>query len=69
MFDYIVIELNKETRSNELGEDDMLTIGLLDIFGFENFEDGVNSLEQLCINYTNEKLQGIYLDFVFNNEI
>lgn len=44
----------------------MIHLGFLDIYGFEILEQ--NSLEQLFINYTNERLHQIYLAKIFKEE-
>uniref|UniRef100_A0A8C4IRP0 Myosin IIIB n=1 Tax=Dicentrarchus labrax TaxID=13489 RepID=A0A8C4IRP0_DICLA len=53
-------------RINSLLQPDMnicgMNVGILDIFGFENFKK--NSFEQLCINIANEQIQ-----FYFNQHI
>uniref|UniRef100_A0A8C7D911 non-specific serine/threonine protein kinase n=1 Tax=Oncorhynchus kisutch TaxID=8019 RepID=A0A8C7D911_ONCKI len=64
LFSWIVNRINTLLRPDtHLGEDDKgLNIGILDIFGFENFKR--NSFEQLCINIANEQIQ-----FYFNQHI
>ncbi|XP_053093428.1 myosin-IIIa-like [Pangasianodon hypophthalmus] len=64
LFSWIVNRINSLLRhDNQNGEEDKeQSIGILDIFGFENFKR--NSFEQLCINIANEQIQ-----FYFNQHI
>lgn len=61
IFDFIVLKINKVLSNNGTN-----FIGILDIFGFEVFKN--NGFEQLCINYTNEKLQNLFNTFIFEVE-
>ncbi|KAK3583683.1 hypothetical protein CHS0354_021430 [Potamilus streckersoni] len=64
LFSWIVNGMNQLLQPEE--ESDCLQIGLLDIFGFENFPR--NSFEQLCINLANEQLHLFTNDHVFHKE-
>uniref|UniRef100_A0A672NVC4 Myosin X n=1 Tax=Sinocyclocheilus grahami TaxID=75366 RepID=A0A672NVC4_SINGR len=61
-FTWIIRKLNNRINGNE----DFRSIGILDIFGFENFE--VNRFEQFNINYANEKLQEYFNKHIFSLE-
>lgn len=68
MFDWLIQKINV-SLSRQLATEDpslLLTIGVLDIFGFESFE--TNSFEQLCINFCNEKLQFHFNEHIFRLE-
>ncbi|XP_069470806.1 unconventional myosin-XIX isoform X2 [Ambystoma mexicanum] len=53
LFDWLVMMINGSICADSCKWTNF--IGLLDVYGFESFPE--NSLEQLCINYANEKLQ------------
>ncbi|XP_030623904.1 unconventional myosin-Vb [Chanos chanos] len=63
LFDWIVEHINKALHTSSKQHS---FIGVLDIYGFETFE--INSFEQFCINYANEKLQQQFNSHVFKLE-
>uniref|UniRef100_A0A3Q3QSL7 Myosin-7 n=1 Tax=Monopterus albus TaxID=43700 RepID=A0A3Q3QSL7_MONAL len=60
MFLWMVLRIN---QSLETKQPRQYFIGVLDIAGFEIFE--FNTFEQLCINFTNEKLQQFFNHHMF----
>nr|XP_020476914.1 myosin-16-like [Monopterus albus] len=60
MFKWMVTRINKTLDTKMQRQ---FFIGVLDIAGFEIFE--FNSFEQLCINFTNEKLQQFFNHHMF----
>ncbi|ERE90471.1 myosin-IXb isoform 2 [Cricetulus griseus] len=68
LFDWIVLRINHALLNKKDMEEAVscLSIGVLDIFGFEDFEQ--NSFEQFCINYANEQLQYYFTQHIFKLE-
>ncbi|XP_029112417.1 myosin-IIIb [Scleropages formosus] len=64
LFSWIVNRINAllQPDKNICAVESGMNVGILDIFGFENFRE--NSFEQLCINIANEQIQ-----FYFNQHI
>ncbi|XP_069382296.1 unconventional myosin-IXAa isoform X3 [Paralichthys olivaceus] len=68
LFDWIVFRINHALLNMRDLEDTtkILSIGVLDIFGFEDYEN--NSFEQFCINFANERLQHYFNQHIFKLE-
>jgi len=62
LFDFLVTSVNRAMQKDT----DEISIGILDIYGFEIFKK--NGFEQFCINYVNEKLQQIFIELTLKAE-
>uniref|UniRef100_A0A8C7QVH5 Myosin IH n=1 Tax=Oncorhynchus mykiss TaxID=8022 RepID=A0A8C7QVH5_ONCMY len=63
-FTWLVNKINDSMENKDSSR--KTVIGLLDIYGFEVFY--VNSFEQFCINYCNEKLQQLFIQLTLKSE-
>ncbi|CAJ1079539.1 unconventional myosin-XVI isoform X2 [Xyrichtys novacula] len=67
LFSYLVNSINDylQGQDDSIG-DPALEIGILDVFGFEEFQR--NGFEQLCVNMTNERLRQYVSEVLFQQE-
>ncbi|XP_032385525.1 unconventional myosin-Ib isoform X7 [Etheostoma spectabile] len=66
LFSWLVTRINESIKAQTKARHKVM--GVLDIYGFEIFEDGDNSFEQFIINYCNEKLQQIFIELTLREE-
>ncbi|KAF6038480.1 ck [Bugula neritina] len=66
MFIWLVDKINAAVYKPSNPGQKVRSIGVLDIFGFELFDN--NSFEQLCINFANENLQQFFVHHIFKLE-
>uniref|UniRef100_A0A7N6FBU3 Unconventional myosin-Ib n=1 Tax=Anabas testudineus TaxID=64144 RepID=A0A7N6FBU3_ANATE len=64
LFTWLVTRINESIKAQAKTRHKVM--GVLDIYGFEIFED--NSFEQFIINYCNEKLQQIFIELTLREE-
>ncbi|XP_034992204.2 unconventional myosin-Ib isoform X3 [Zootoca vivipara] len=64
LFSWLVTRINESIKAQMKVRKKVM--GVLDIYGFEIFED--NSFEQFIINYCNEKLQQIFIELTLKEE-
>nr|XP_033801122.1 unconventional myosin-Ib isoform X8 [Geotrypetes seraphini] len=64
LFSWLINRINESIKAQTKVRKKVM--GVLDIYGFEIFED--NSFEQFIINYCNEKLQQIFIELTLKEE-
>eukprot|EP00071_Canis_lupus_P037397 XP_022270954.1 unconventional myosin-Ib isoform X7 [Canis lupus familiaris] len=66
LFSWLVNRINESIKAQTKVRKKVM--GVLDIYGFEIFENADNSFEQFIINYCNEKLQQIFIELTLKEE-